>query len=80
MKRYDCYYTNDFGDDYPAFSREQEDGEWVAHEEANAQIATLNAKLARIRKIVFALDSAEKHSPSKVRCLLDEILREVGYE
>lgn len=59
----------------------QQERAWVYKaNEVDAQIATLNAKLARIRKIVFALDSAEKHSPSKVRCLLDEILREVGYE
>jgi hypothetical protein len=38
MKRYDCYYTNDFGNDYPAFSKETEDGDWVSFSDHAAEL------------------------------------------
>jgi len=35
-KRYKLYYNNDFGDEYEAFSTEDEDGDWVEYEGYNA--------------------------------------------
>lgn len=36
MKRYECYYLNDFRDDYPASSREDKEGDWYSVEDVHA--------------------------------------------
>lgn len=50
MKRYELYYKNDFGDEYPAHCREEDDGEWVNYEEAMTRIRELVAELAEERE------------------------------
>lgn len=41
MKRYDCYYKDDFGYNSPALSKEVEDGDWVRFEDHEAEIRRL---------------------------------------
>lgn len=88
MKRHHCYCTNDLGDEYLADDREQADGYWVSYEEAQAQIATLNAKLARVREIAAGLEyrainaklqgQLRENYAHFIMKEIDEILREVG--
>jgi len=33
IQRYDCYYKNDFQDEYPALSKRDSAGDWVMHED-----------------------------------------------
>lgn len=49
MKRYDCYYTNDFGNDYPAFSKEKDDGDWISFEDAQAEVADMAQTIKLLR-------------------------------
>jgi hypothetical protein len=54
VKRYDCYYPNDFNDEYRAFSRESPDGDWVAFEDYDA----LAAELAACKELLLRLANA----------------------
>ena len=38
VKRYECYYVNDFNDEYPAFSRIIDNGEWCDYEDIQSII------------------------------------------
>lgn len=42
MKKYHCYYLNDFRDDYPAMSKEDPDGDWYRAEDVDAELDTMN--------------------------------------
>lgn len=49
MKRYRTYYTNDFGDYYPAFPEEDPEGDYVLYNEAQAELDSLKAELAALK-------------------------------
>ena len=38
IQRYNCYYLNDIGDEYPSFSEEKADGEWVKWEDVKKHL------------------------------------------
>ena len=57
IKRYDCYYLNDFNDDYSALSREAADGEWVLYDDHAARVAELEAENARLREALSDIAS-----------------------
>lgn len=55
VKRYEFVYTNDFGDEYPAFERIEVDGEYVKFEAYNAaqsELAALREELADLKSSV----------------------------
>lgn len=54
MKKYRCYYLNDFRDDYDALSKEDADGDWYSADDVDARIAELE------RRLTFAEDAAAK--------------------
>ena len=37
LKRYNFYYQNDVGDEYPAYEKEDVDGEYVKFEDSNTE-------------------------------------------
>lgn len=45
MKKYRCYYLNDFRDDYDAMCKEDADGDWYRVEDADKRIAELEASM-----------------------------------
>lgn len=49
LTRYTCYYRDPFGDSGPALSERDSGGEWVRHEEAQAEIDRLREALASLR-------------------------------
>jgi chromosome segregation ATPase len=48
MKKYRCYYLNDFNDDYAASSEEDADGDWYRAEDVDARIAELNTAITEL--------------------------------
>jgi hypothetical protein len=54
VKRYRCYYTNDFNDDYEAFSEESDDGEWVK----SSDYDSLRHELDQLRDLLISARTA----------------------
>lgn len=61
MKRYDCYYKDDFRQEYPALSKPAEDGDWALYEDAQAAIGEWK-NLAHQREYTISKLRAELHS------------------
>lgn len=55
MKKYRCYYLNDFRDDYDALSKEDPDGEWYRVEDVEAHFAEINKALTELREAFSAV-------------------------
>lgn len=81
IKRYDCYYLNDFNDDYSALSREAADGEWVLYDDHAARVAELEAENKVLRAKLLPMCQAE-HGPgtcsllycrTQMQCMRDTV-------
>lgn len=56
MKKYRCYYLNDFRDDYDASFEEDEDGDWYRVEDVDAH---LEKKRKRVEDLEHMLHRCE---------------------
>jgi hypothetical protein len=65
VRRYECYYTDYYGDECPAFARAESDGRWVDYDDHAAALAEKDAEIAQLKEdleIEYAADRATNYS------------------